>query len=102
MPRDPNDDLLPLNLEDVLPDPAGTPENELVRTLVRDALEEALEEMPQKQRDVFVWHELEGRPFKEIAELTGEPVNTLISRKRYAVLFLRERLQDLYDDIDMA
>lgn len=102
MPRDPNDDLLPLNLEDVLPDPAGTPENELVRSLIRDALEEALEEMPQKQRDVFVWHELEGRPFKEIAALTGEPVNTLISRKRYAVLFLRERLQDAYDDIDMA
>lgn len=86
----------------MLPDPAGTPENELVRSLVRDALEEALDEMPEKQRDVFVWHELEGRPFKEIAALTGEPVNTLISRKRYAVLFLRERLHDLYDDIDMA
>jgi DNA-directed RNA polymerase specialized sigma24 family protein len=58
-----------------------------------------LRELPEEQRAVFVWHEMGDLSFKEIAELTGEKVNTLISRKRYAVLFLRERLQTLYDEI---
>jgi RNA polymerase sigma factor (sigma-70 family) len=93
------DDLLPLDLEDVLYDADDTPDSAYLRSIIRDALEEALEELPAKQREVFVMHEIEGRPFKEIAELTGDPVNTLLSRKRYAVLFLRERLQELYDDI---
>jgi DNA-directed RNA polymerase specialized sigma24 family protein len=57
-----------------------------------------LDDLPDKQREVFVMHELEGKSFKEIAELTGEPVNTLLSRKRYAVLFLRERLYELYEE----
>ncbi len=64
-------------------------------------LADALEEIPEKQRDVFVWHELEGRSFNEIAEMTGEPLNTLLSRKRYAVLALRKRLQDLYDELEL-
>ncbi len=68
------------------------------RSLVWTELADALEDLPDEQRDVFVMHELEGKSFKEIAELTGEPVNTLLSRKRYAVLYLREALQELYDD----
>jgi RNA polymerase sigma factor (sigma-70 family) len=95
---DENEELLPLNLDDVLQDPAGTPENVYFRSLIREELEDALQELPVKQREVFVMHEVEGRSFNEIAELTGEPLNTLLSRKRYAVLFLRERLQDLYND----
>jgi RNA polymerase sigma factor (sigma-70 family) len=62
-------------------------------------LQDALEELPEEQRDVFVWNELEEVPFKEISERTGVQVNTLISRKRYAVLHLRERLQTLYNEI---
>ncbi len=63
-----------------------------------DALDEALHELPPEQREVFVAHELLGRSFKEIAEETGVSVNTLLSRKRYAVLHLRERLQEMKDD----
>jgi RNA polymerase sigma factor (sigma-70 family) len=59
---------------------------------------DALEELPEEQRNVFVWHELEDKSFKEIADETGITINTLLSRKRYAVLFLRERLKDLYED----
>jgi DNA-directed RNA polymerase specialized sigma24 family protein len=62
-------------------------------------LYEVLDELPQEQRDVFLWHEMDGLSFKEIAEITGEKVNTLISRKRYAVLHLRERLESLYEEI---
>jgi DNA-directed RNA polymerase specialized sigma24 family protein len=62
-------------------------------------LEDALQELPEEQRNVFMWNELEGVSFKDIADRTGEKVNTLISRKRYAVLYLRERLQDLYNEI---
>ena len=62
------------------------------------ALEEALDELPEKQREVFIMHEIEDKSFNEIAEITGETVNTLISRKRYAVLYLREQLQELYTE----
>jgi len=86
------------NLEEILFDPAGGPDTAYARSLIWDELEEALEELPEEQRLVFVRHELEGRSFKEIAEETGEPINTLLSRKRYAILFLRERLQELYDE----
>ena len=88
----------PLNLEEILFDPRDNPDQVYARSLVWTELVDALEELPDAQREVFVMHELEGRPFKEIAELTGEPVNTLISRKRYAVLFLRERLKELYEE----
>src|SRR6185503_3977368 len=78
---------------------ADTPETEYVRGLFWDQLFSALEELPAKQRQVFIWHELEDVPFGEIAELTGENVQTLVSRKRYAVLHLRKRLHQLYDEI---
>jgi RNA polymerase sigma factor (sigma-70 family) len=63
-----------------------------------DALEQAIEELPDNQREVFVAHEVMGKSFKEISEETGVGVNTLLSRKRYAVLHLRERLKDIYED----
>ena len=63
-------------------------------------IDDALDELPEDQRWVFVQHELEGRSFKELADETGDPINTLLSRKRYAVLHLRERLQELYDSIE--
>ena len=75
------------------------PETAHLRSLFWKTLQEALDQLPGEQRLVFVWNELEGIPFKVIAEMTGEKVNTLISRKRYAVLFLRERLLTLYHDI---
>jgi len=75
------------------------PERLYLRKLVSEELEEVLNELPAPQRDVFVMHEFDGLSFKEIAERTGEPVNTLLSRKRYAVLVMRERLRELYDDM---
>jgi RNA polymerase sigma factor (sigma-70 family) len=90
----------PLNLEDILFDPAEGPDQAFARSVVWSELADALDELPDNQRQVFVMHELEGRSFREIAGLTGEPVNTLLSRKRYAVLFLRERLQELYDEFE--
>lgn len=89
---------LPLRLEDILFDPVDNPDMLFLRSTVWPMLSEALDEMPEEQSKVFVMHELEDLSFKEIAEITGVPVNTLISRKRYAILFLRERLQDLYDE----
>ena len=83
----------------LLSDNGSTPETEYLRSLVWIELENAMSELPQNQREVFEMHELQGISFKEISEMTGEPVNTLISRKRYAVLYLRERLQDLHDDL---
>lgn len=78
-------------------DDAG-PESELFRETLMDALTEALAELPVEQRDVFVQHELEGRSFNELVAEWQVPLNTLLSRKRYAVLHLRKRLRDLYDD----
>src|SRR5579884_1089313 len=87
-----------LYLEDLLPSPDAGPDAVFARNVLLDALEAALEELPEEQRDVFVAHELEGLSFKEIAAETGVSVNTLLSRKRYAVLRLRERLQNIYDE----
>lgn len=89
-------ELLPL--EDLLPSPDAGPEARYVRNLLLDELELALDELPEEQRNVFVAHELEGRSFKEIAAETGVNLNTLLARKRYAVLHLRERLQSIYDE----
>lgn len=75
------------------------PETDYLRNLFWETLQAALEELPENQKQVFVLNELEGVAFKEIAEQTGESVNTLISRKRYAVLHLRERLADLKQDL---
>ena len=83
----------------ILSDTNPGPEMEYLHTLFWKTLEDALQELPEEQRTVFVWNELEGLSFKAIAERTGENVNTLISRKRYAVLYLRQKLQDLYNEI---
>jgi RNA polymerase sigma factor (sigma-70 family) len=95
-----DESVLPLNLEDILFDPGQNPDVLYTRSLVWTELADALEDLPDEQRDVFIMHELEGKSFKEIAEITGEPVNTLLSRKRYAILYLREALQELYDDFN--
>lgn len=100
LPASAENPALPLNLEDILFDPTENPERIFARSAVWTELASALDELPEDQRWVFVQHELEGRSFKELAEETGDPINTLLSRKRYAVLHLRERLQDLYDSIE--
>ena len=87
-----------LRFEDLLPSSDAGPEALYLRGLLLDELESAMAELPQEQREVFVAHELEGRSFKEMAAATGVSVNTLLSRKRYAVQHLRERLQTIYDE----
>ena len=89
-------------LEDLLPSPEAGPDALYARSVLLDELEFALDELPDEQREVFVGHELEGRTFKEMAAETGVSVNTLLSRKRYAVLHLRERLQSIYDEFTKA
>jgi len=87
-----------LRLEDLLPSPDAGPESAYTRSVLLEELEAALEELPEEQREVFVAHELEGRSFKELAAETGLSVNTLLSRKHYAVLHLRKRLQAIHDE----
>ena len=87
-----------LQIEDLLPSPDAGPEALYARNLLLHELELAVDELPKKQREAFVAHELEGRSFKRMAAETGVSVNTLLSRKRYAVLHLRERLQNIYDE----
>ena len=91
-----------LQLEDLLPSPGAGPEALYARQVLLDELGSAIAELPEEQRTVFVAHEFEGRSFKEIATETGVSVNTLLSRKRYAVLHLRERLQSVYDEFTKA
>lgn len=86
----------PLSLEEILPALGSTPEEEEIRELIWEAIEETLSELPEEQRSVFVATEFDGKSFKEISGETGTGINTLISRKRYAVLALRERLTELY------
>jgi RNA polymerase sigma factor (sigma-70 family) len=93
-----SDDGEVLQFEDLLPSPDAGPEALYFRSVLFDELEHALDELPKEQREVFVAHELEGRSFKEMAVETGVSVNTLLSRKRYAVLQLRERLRSVYDE----
>jgi RNA polymerase sigma factor (sigma-70 family) len=88
-------------LDLALPSPEAGPEAEYARAVLLDALHEALDELPEAQREVFVEHEIEGRSFKELAAQSGVAINTLLSRKRYAVLHLRERLQMVYDDLEI-
>ncbi len=92
------DDDHNLNLGDLLVDPSDNPEAIYLSNLVRHELELSLKNLPAEQREVFVLHELEGKSFKQIARLKGESVNTLLSRKRYAVLYLRQRLKILYEE----
>jgi RNA polymerase sigma factor (sigma-70 family) len=85
-------------LEDLLPSADAGPEAAYARNLLLDALDEALEELPKAQREVFIAHELMGQSFKEISEETGLSVNTLLSRKHYAVVHLRRSLQSIYEN----
>lgn len=87
-----------LRIEELLPSPDAGPEALYVRNVLLEELEIALGELPDEQREVFVAHELEGRSFKELSAESGVGVNTLLSRKRYAVLHLRERLQNIHDE----
>jgi RNA polymerase sigma factor (sigma-70 family) len=91
-----------LQLEDLLPSSGAGPDAVYARNVLLDELELAVDELPEEQREVFVAHELEGRSFKEMAAETGVSVNTLLSRKRYAVLRLRERLRSIYDEFTKA
>ena len=87
-----------LSLAELLPSPDAGPDAAYARTVLLEALDDALDELPQEQREVFVAHELMGYSFKELAEQTGVSVNTLLSRKHYAVVHLRRRLESVYDD----
>ena len=89
-----------LEIEDLLPSPDAGPEAIYIRGVLLDELKSALAELPADQREVFVAHEMEGRSFKELSAETGVSVNTLLSRKRYAVLHLRERLQRIHDEFE--
>jgi RNA polymerase sigma factor (sigma-70 family) len=99
---DGDDDEELMQLEDLLPSPDAGPEALYARGMLLDEIELALEELPDEQREVFVWHEIEGRSFKEMAAETGVGVNTLLARKHYAVLHLRERLRSIYDEFVKA
>ncbi|HXW64466.1 MAG TPA: sigma-70 family RNA polymerase sigma factor [Burkholderiaceae bacterium] len=87
------------NLEQMLPSPGAGPEALFARRMLLEELDAALDELPAVQREVFIAHELEGKSFRELAQQTGLSINTLLARKRYAVLHLRERLQDIYEEI---
>jgi len=100
--KDADDDDELLQLEDLLPSPDAGPEALYARNVLLDELEAAIEELPEEQREVFLAHEFEGRSFKDMSAATGVSVNTLLSRKRYAVLHLRERLQSIYDEFTKA
>ncbi len=91
-PGDAGEDYL---LEELLPDLSQNPERRFARAEVAATIEAALDDLPAPQRDVFIWHELQGLSYAEMAALTGEPVTTLLSRKHYAVLALRAALDDL-------
>jgi RNA polymerase sigma factor (sigma-70 family) len=93
------DSLEALLLEEVLPSADGGPEAAYARGILVDVIGEALEELPAAQREVFVGHEIDGKSFAEMAAENGVAVNTLLSRKRYAVLALRRRLQVVYDEL---
>jgi RNA polymerase sigma factor (sigma-70 family) len=93
------DDEAPLLLADIISDTSSSPDDVYTRELIWESIEEVLAELPKSQREVFVWHELEDLSFREMSELTGDSINTLLSRKRYAVNYLRKRLQNLYNEI---
>ena len=88
-----------LLLSDIIPSLESSADEQILRKLVSEALIETLEELPENQREVFVLHELEGRSLKEISELTGAGIKTIISRKHYAVKYIQERLRSLYDEL---
>ena len=89
----------PLTLQEILPDLGNTPEDAVMREVIWAAIVEALDELPADQRQIFILNEMEDRSFREISEETGISINTLLSRKRYAILALRKKLQLLYDEL---
>jgi RNA polymerase sigma factor (sigma-70 family) len=93
---EPGEELL---IEELLPSPEAGPEAAYARSVLLEEVDDALDELPADQREVFIAHELMGYSFKEISAQTGVSVNTLLSRKHYAVLHLRERLQGIYDEL---
>jgi RNA polymerase sigma factor (sigma-70 family) len=93
-----SDESETLALDELLPSPEAGPDAAYARGVLLEELDEALEELPEEQRRVFIAHELMGRSFNELAKESGVSVNTLLSRKHYAVLHLRERLRDIYDE----
>lgn len=93
------DDDAPLTLQEILPDLDNSPEAMLLREAIWEEILEALDELPSDQREIFVLNEIEERGFREIAEETGVSINTLLSRKRYAMMALRKRLQKFYDEL---
>ena len=94
-----NEDGERLSLEDLLPSPEAGPEAAYARDLLEAELDEAIDELPDDQREVFIAHEIEGRSFKDVAASTGVNINTLLARKRYAVVRLRRRLQSIYREV---
>ncbi len=96
------DDESPLTLQEILPDLDNTPEASLLREAIWDEITLALDELPADQREIFIQNEMEERSFREIAEETGVSINTLLSRKRYAILALRKRLQRFYDEMNRS
>ena len=93
------DDDAPLTLQDILPDLGNTPEATLLREAIWDEITDALAELPAEQREIFILNEMEEKGFREISEETGVSINTLLSRKRYAIMALRKRLQRFYNDV---
>jgi RNA polymerase sigma factor (sigma-70 family) len=93
------DDDAPLTLQDILPDLDNTPESTLLREAIWDEITDALAELPADQREIFIQNEIEEKGFREISEATGVSINTLLSRKRYAILALRKRLRRFYEDV---
>ena len=94
-----SEDDTPLTLQDILPDLGNSPDEVLLREAMWDAIMDALEELPSDQREIFIQNELEEKSFREIAEASGVSINTLLSRKRYAILALRKKLQRWYDEL---
>jgi RNA polymerase sigma factor (sigma-70 family) len=94
-----DDDEEAVSLEDLLPAPDAGPEAAYVRSVLLEEIDAALQEMPPEQRSVFIAHEWEGYSFKELSAETGVSVNTLLSRKRYAVLHLRRRLRSIHEEL---
>lgn len=94
-----SDEDTPLTLQEILPDLGNTPEDAYLKEVLWDAIVDALDDLPPDQREIFIQNEMEDRSFREIAEATGLSINTLLSRKRYAILALRKKLQILYDEM---
>jgi len=94
-----DDESAPLTLQDILPDFGNSPDAVLLREAIWDEIMDALDELPAEQRQIFIQNEIEERGFREISEETGVSINTLLSRKRYAIMALRKRLQRFYEDV---